>query len=213
MAGTFGGSRTFGPGRPEGRAGYHGGPSPRRHHGHPQQVQPALAQGTLQRPLREEGAGLGAAPGGWSQLARKQLGDRGRVVALDILDMPPIAGVDFLHGDFREPETLSQLEALLAGAPVDLVLSDMAPNMSGVAVTDQARAMHLSELALDLFDGHQKRGGAFHNKLFMGVGFDDCVRQLRTRFERVVIRKPEASRKRSTEVYALATAKREGPMK
>jgi 23S rRNA (uridine2552-2'-O)-methyltransferase len=156
---------------------------------------------------------LGAAPGGWSQLARKQLGDRGRVVALDILDMPPIAGVDFLHGDFREPETLSQLEALLVGAPVDLVLSDMAPNMSGVAVTDQARAMHLSELALDFCDGHLKRGGAFLIKLFMGVGFDDYVRQLRTRFERVVIRKPEASRKRSTEVYALATAKREGPMK
>lgn len=156
---------------------------------------------------------LGAAPGGWSQLARKQLGDSGRVVALDILEMPAIAGVDFLHGDFREPETLSKLEALMAGAPVDLVLSDMAPNMSGVAVADQARAMHLSELALDFCDGHLKRGGAFLIKLFMGVGFDDYVRQLRARFERVVIRKPEASRKRSSEVYALATAKREGPMK
>ena len=156
---------------------------------------------------------LGAAPGGWSQLARKQLGDTGRVVALDILDMPSIAGVDFLHGDFREAETLSQLEAVLAGSPVDLVLSDMAPNMSGVAVADQARAMHLSELALDFCDGHLKRGGAFLIKLFMGVGFDDYVRQLRARFERVVIRKPEASRKRSTEVYALATGKREGPMK
>ena len=156
---------------------------------------------------------LGAAPGGWSQLARKQLGDTGRVVALDILDMPSIAGVDFLHGDFREAETLSQLEAVLAGSPVDLVLSDMAPNMSGVAVTDQARAMHLAELALDFCDGHLKRGGAFLIKLFMGVGFDDYVRQLRARFERVVIRKPEASRKRSTEVYALATGKREGPMK
>ena len=154
---------------------------------------------------------LGAAPGGWSQLARKQLGDRGRVVALDILDMPPIAGVDFLHGDFREAETLSRLETLLAGAPVDLVLSDMAPNMSGVAVADQARSMHLSELALDFCDGHLKRGGAFLIKLFMGVGFDDYVRELRARFGRVVIRKPEASRKRSAEVYALATAKREGP--
>ena len=89
----------------------------------------------------------------------------------------------------------------------------MAPNMSGVAVADQARAMHLSELALDFVDHHLKRGGAFLIKLFMGVGFDDYVRQLRARFERVVIRKPEASRKRSTEVYALATAKREGPMK
>ena len=156
---------------------------------------------------------LGAAPGGWSQLARKQLGERGRVVALDILDMPPIAGVDFLHGDFRDAQTLSSLEALLAGQPVDLVLSDMAPNMSGVAVADQARAMHLSELALDFADGHLKRGGAFLIKLFMGVGFDDYVRQLRARFERVAIRKPEASRKRSAEVYALATAKREGPRK
>ncbi len=156
---------------------------------------------------------LGAAPGGWSQLARKQLGDSGRVVALDILAMPSIAGVDFLHGDFREPETLSDLKTLLAGGPADLVLSDMAPNMSGVAVTDQARVMHLSELALDFCDDHLKRGGTFLIKLFMGAGFDDYVRQLRVRFERVVIRKPEASRKRSSEVYALAMAKREGPMK
>lgn len=156
---------------------------------------------------------LGAAPGGWSQLARKRLGDTGRVVAVDILDMPPIAGVDFLHGDFREPETLSQLESLIDGAAVDLVLSDMAPNMSGVSVTDQARVMHLSELALEFVDDHLKHGGAFLIKLFMGVGFDDYVRQLRTRFGRVVIRKPEASRKRSAEVYALASGKREGPLK
>lgn len=156
---------------------------------------------------------LGAAPGGWSQLARKRLGDSGRVVALDILEMPPIAGVDFLHGDFREAETLSRLDALLAGAPVDLVLSDMAPNMSGVAVADQARAMHLAELALEFVDGHLKPGGAFLIKLFMGTGFDDYLRQLRARFGRVVIRKPEASRKRSAEVYALATARREGPVR
>lgn len=156
---------------------------------------------------------LGAAPGGWSQLARKQLGDSGRVLAVDILDMPPIAGVEFLHGDFREAESLSKLDAMLAGRPVDLVLSDMAPNMSGVAVADQIRAMHLAELALDFVDSHLKPGGAFLIKLFMGTGFDDYVRQLRARFGRVVIRKPEASRKRSAEVYALATAKREGPMK
>jgi 23S rRNA (uridine2552-2'-O)-methyltransferase len=155
---------------------------------------------------------LGAAPGGWSQLARRQLGDGGRVIAVDLLDMPPIAGVEFLHGDFREAESLSKLDAMLAGQAVDLVLSDMAPNMSGVGVTDQIRAMRLAELALDFVDGHLKSGGAFLIKLFMGTGFDDYVRQLRVRFGRVVIRKPEASRKRSAEVYALATAKREGPM-
>jgi len=156
---------------------------------------------------------LGAAPGGWSQLARKKLGERGRVIAIDLLDMPPIAGVEFLHGDFREAESLSKLDAMLDGRAADLVLSDMAPNMSGVAVADQIRAMHLAELALDFIDNHLKPGGAFLVKLFMGTGFDDYVRQLRVRFERVVIRKPEASRKRSAEVYALAMAKREGPMK
>lgn len=156
---------------------------------------------------------LGAAPGGWSQVARRALGDRGRVVALDILDMPPIAGVDFLHGDFRDPAALSALETCLAGAQVDLVLSDMAPNMSGVAAADQARAMHLSELALEFADDHLKRGGAFLIKLFMGEGFDDYLKTLRAKFERVVVRKPAASRKRSPEVYALATGKREEPRK
>lgn len=156
---------------------------------------------------------LGAAPGGWSQLARKQLGERGRVIAIDLLDMPPIAGVEFLHGDFRDAESLSRLDIMLDGRAADLVLSDMAPNMSGVAVADQIRAMHLAELALDFVDNHLKPGGAFLIKLFMGTGFDDYVRQLRVRFGRVVIRKPEASRKRSAEVYALAMAKREGPMK
>jgi 23S rRNA (uridine2552-2'-O)-methyltransferase len=97
---------------------------------------------------------LGAAPGGWSQVVRRDLGDRGRVIALDILDMPPIAGVEFIHGDFREDGPLSQLEALLGGAPVDLVLSDMAPNMTGVDTVDQARAMYLSELARDFADRH-----------------------------------------------------------
>jgi len=156
---------------------------------------------------------LGAAPGGWSQVARKQLGDRGRVVAMDILDMPPIAGVDFLHGDFRDAESLSKFEAMLGSDVVDLVLSDMAPNMSGVSVADQARSMHLSELALDFVDVHLKRGGTFLIKLFMGQGFDDYVRQLRVRFDRVVIRKPAASRKRSSEVYALAIGRREGLQK
>ena len=151
---------------------------------------------------------LGAAPGGWSQFVRQAMGDGGRVLALDILEMPPLAGVEFLHGDFREPAVLSQLETLLDGQRVDLVLSDMAPNMSGVDVVDQARAMHLAELAMEFADDHLRPGGAFLIKLFQGVGFDDYVRELRRRYEKVAIRKPAASRKRSPEVYALAQGKR-----
>jgi 23S rRNA (uridine2552-2'-O)-methyltransferase len=154
---------------------------------------------------------LGAAPGGWSQWLRQEL-DRmahgqdaaGRVIALDILEMPGLAGVEFLHGDFREDAVLSQLEAALAGKPVDLVLSDMAPNKSGVDAVDQPRAMHLAELAMEFADRHLKPGGTFLIKLFQGVGFDDYVRQLRQRYAKVAIRKPAASRKRSPEVYALA---------
>ena len=155
---------------------------------------------------------LGAAPGGWSQWVRQSLGDTGRVVALDILDMPPLAGVEFICGDFREEEVLAQLEALLNGQPVDLVLSDMAPNMSGVDAVDQPRAMHLAELAMDFADVHLRPGGAFLIKLFQGAGFDDYVRALRKRYERVVIRKPAASRKRSPEVYALSQGKRAVPL-
>ena len=155
---------------------------------------------------------LGAAPGGWSQWVRQQLGSLdqakpGRVIASDILEMPPIAGVDFLHGDFREDAVLSQLQAMLEGDPVDLVLSDMAPNMSGVDQVDQARAMHLSELAMAFADDHLRTGGTFLIKLFQGVGFDDYVRDLRRRYAKVAIRKPAASRRRSNEVYALAQGK------
>jgi 23S rRNA (uridine2552-2'-O)-methyltransferase len=155
---------------------------------------------------------LGAAPGGWSQLVRKMLQDRngldaGRVVALDILDMPPLAGVDFIHGDFREQEALSRLEAVLAGAQVDLVLSDMAPNMSGVDAVDQPRGMYLAELARDFADNHLRVGGTFLTKLFHGTGFDDYIRDLRKRYTQVKVRKPDASRTRSPEVYALATGK------
>ena len=155
---------------------------------------------------------LGAAPGGWSQWVRQQLGSLdqakpGRVIASDILEMPPIAGVDFLHGDFREDEVLSKLETMLDGDPVDRVLSDMAPNMSGVDQVDQARAMHLSELAMAFADDHLRTGGAFLIKLFQGVGFDDYVRDLRRRYAKVAIRKPAASRRRSNEVYALAQGK------
>ncbi|MBB1472504.1 MULTISPECIES: 23S rRNA (uridine(2552)-2'-O)-methyltransferase RlmE [unclassified Luteimonas] len=150
---------------------------------------------------------LGAAPGGWSQWVRQALGDSGRVVALDILEMPPLAGVDFLHGDFRDDVVLSQLESMLGGEPVDLVLSDMAPNKSGMDAVDQPRVMHLAELAMEFADQHLRPGGALLIKLFHGVGFDDYVRELRRRYTRVAIRKPAASRKRSPEVYALAQGK------
>ena len=151
---------------------------------------------------------LGAAPGGWSQMLTERLRGTGRIVALDILPMQGIGGVDFIHGDFREDAVLQQLETQLSGAKVDLVLSDMAPNMSGVDVVDQARLMHLAELALDFSRQWLKPGGAFLIKLFQGVGFDDYVRTLRADFERVSIRKPKASRARSAEVYALATGRR-----
>lgn len=158
---------------------------------------------------------LGAAPGGWSQLVRGRMQDKagldsGRVIALDILEMPPIAGVDFIHGDFREPESLSRLEAVLAGTTVDLVLSDMAPNMSGVDAVDQARSMYLAELARDFADRHLRVGGAFLIKLFQGAEFDDYIRDLRKRYTQLKVRKPDASRSRSSEVYALATGKLAG---
>jgi 23S rRNA (uridine2552-2'-O)-methyltransferase len=155
---------------------------------------------------------LGAAPGGWSQWLRQALsaqypGNSGRVVALDILEMPGLAGVEFLHGDFRDDAVLSALEGMLGGHPADLVLSDMAPNKSGVDAVDQPRMMHLAELAMDFADRHLRSDGTFLIKLFQGVGFDDYVRELRRRYAKVVIRKPEASRKRSPEVYALALGK------
>lgn len=151
---------------------------------------------------------LGAAPGGWSQVVRRMLGDNGVVIALDILPMPSIAGVDFIHGDFREAEALSRLEEVVAGRPVDLVLSDMAPNMSGMETVDQPRAMYLAELAREFADAHLKPEGAFLTKLFMGEDFDAFVRDLKQRYARVVMRKPEASRRRSPEVYALAVGKK-----
>lgn len=151
---------------------------------------------------------LGAAPGGWSQIARERLGGKGRVVALDILPMQGIGGVEFIHGDFREESVLKQLENLLDGAAVDLVLSDMAPNMSGMAAVDQPRSMHLVELAEEFAAAHLRKGGAFLTKVFQGEGFDDFVRRLRSGYERVSIRKPKASRARSPEVYALAVGKR-----
>lgn len=154
---------------------------------------------------------LGSAPGSWSQLVQARLAGNGRIIAIDILPMAPMAGVEFLQGDFRDDEVLAQLETMVGDKPVDLVLSDMAPNKSGMDAVDMPRALYLSELAMDFADRHLRTGGAFLIKLFQGVGFDDYVRELRKRYDKVVIRKPEASRKRSPEVYALAQGKRAVP--
>jgi len=152
---------------------------------------------------------LGAAPGGWSQVAAQAVAPGGRVIALDLLEMPALAGVTFIHGDFRDAAVLGALERALAGRKVDLVLSDMAPNLSGIATTDQARALELAELALDFALKHLKPQGNFLVKLFHGTGFEDFVRALRGRFRTVAVRKPEASRSRSREVYVLAGGLRE----
>jgi 23S rRNA (uridine2552-2'-O)-methyltransferase len=147
---------------------------------------------------------LGAAPGGWCQVVRPLVGAAGRVVALDILPMAPVPGVDFIHGDFTEDEPLQALELALGGAKVDLVLSDMAPNMSGMATVDQARSMYLAELALEFARAHLKPGGDLVVKLFQGADFDGFLRQVRSLFGRVQVIKPKASRPRSNEVYLLA---------
>ncbi len=146
---------------------------------------------------------LGAAPGGWSQVAAQQLDGRGKVIALDLLEMGAIPGVTFLQGDFTEDEPLRALEAELGGAKVDLVLSDMAPNMSGVNVTDQARSFYLAELAMDFALQHMHPDGVFLVKIFQGAGFEDYVRAARGAFRKVDMRKPKASRDRSNEVYLL----------
>ncbi len=143
---------------------------------------------------------LGATPGGWSQVAAAK---GCRVIALDLLPMQPLPGVEFIQGDFREDEVLAQLEARLAGQRVDLVISDMAPNISGISVADQARAMHLVELALDFASNHLRPGGALLVKAFQGAGFEDFMRLMRSRFAKVVVRKPKASRDRSSEQYLL----------
>ncbi|MGD8907717.1 MAG: 23S rRNA (uridine(2552)-2'-O)-methyltransferase RlmE [Chromatiales bacterium] len=147
---------------------------------------------------------LGAAPGGWSQVARDLVGDKGRVIALDILPMDPIAGVDIIQGDFRDEQPLVQLQSLLDGEPVDLVISDMAPNVTGMASVDQPRAMYLCELALDFARESLKPGGGFVIKVFQGAGFDEYFKSLRQSFSRVVSRKPSSSRAKSREIYLVA---------
>ena len=152
---------------------------------------------------------LGATPGGWSQVAAAKVGRSGKVIALDLLPLDPLAGVDFLLGDFREDAVLHQLENLLQGKPVGLVISDMAPNISGVASADQARAVHLAELAMEFALQHLKQDGGFLVKVFQGAGFEDFLKLMRSRFVKVVSRKPKASRDRSSELYLLGIGKLE----
>lgn len=147
---------------------------------------------------------LGAAPGGWSQYAVKVLGEKGRVVAMDILPMDPIADVKMLQGDFREQEVLDQLLALLKGEKVDLILSDMAPNMSGTDIIDQPRAMYLAELALEFAKQVLRPEGDLLMKVFQGSGTEEFFKELKRMFTKVSFRKPKASRARSAEVYVLA---------
>lgn len=147
---------------------------------------------------------LGSAPGGWSQVAAELVGHSGRVIASDILPMDSIAGVDFIQGDFTCDEVFEQILAVIDGIAVDLVVSDMAPNMSGMSAVDQPRSMYLVELAVELARQVLAPGGSFVAKVFQGEGFDGLMRDLRGSFDRVLTRKPAASRPRSREVYLVA---------
>jgi 23S rRNA (uridine2552-2'-O)-methyltransferase len=151
---------------------------------------------------------LGAAPGGWSQYAGKVLNGKGFVAALDILPMDALPGVEFIHGDFREPVPLAELHRLLDGRSVDLVMSDMAPNMSGIDAVDQPRQLYLCELALEFCREVLKPGGSFLAKVFQGAGFDAYLRDVKAEFGKVKMKKPPASRARSAEMYLLATGRR-----
>lgn len=146
---------------------------------------------------------LGAAPGGWSQVAARKVGRQGKVIALDLLEMTGIAGVTFIQGDFTEQAVADQLDDLLEGRKIDLVISDMAPNISGVGLSDQARSIYLAELAMEFAVQHLKPKGAFLVKVFQGVGYNEFMQSMRTRFRQVQTRKPKASRDRSSEVYLL----------
>jgi 23S rRNA (uridine2552-2'-O)-methyltransferase len=147
---------------------------------------------------------LGAAPGGWSQYAARQIGGNGRIIALDLLPMEDIPGVTFIQGDFQDEAVLEQLNTTLSGQGVDLILSDMAPNMTGMRAVDQARAMYLAELAFDMAQQNLKQGGSFVVKLFMGADCDVFQRVVKAGFSQTVVRKPKASRDRSRELYLVA---------
>lgn len=153
---------------------------------------------------------LGATPGSWAQVLAERTGTRGKVLALDILPMEPLAGVTFIQGDFREQSVLETLEKSLAGMPVDLVVSDMAPNLSGVAASDQARSQDLCELALEFAQAHLKPGGAMLIKAFQGSGYPEFLARMRKAFESVASRKPSASRDSSAEMYLLGRGMRSG---
>ena len=153
---------------------------------------------------------LGSTPGSWSQVAVQRLKGQGKVIALDILDMTGIAGVTFIQGDFREEAVILQLQAAINNKPVDLVIADMAPNISGVKDVDQAGAAYLTELALEFSKDWLKPNGNFLVKVFIGAGFDDLVKIMRGQFDKVVTRKPKASRDRSSEVYLLGLGRKAG---
>lgn len=154
---------------------------------------------------------LGAAPGAWCQYARERVGRGGRVIGLDLLPIEPLAGVELLQGDFTEEATLNALLAALGGRQPELVLSDMAPNISGIDSADQARAMYLAELALEFVDRVLKPGGALVVKVFQGRGYNEFYRAVQQRFTRVAARKPRASRPRSAELYLVASGYRGAP--
>jgi len=147
---------------------------------------------------------LGAAPGGWSQVAADRVGSKGLVIASDILEMDSLGSVDFIQGDFTEEEVYQRIIGALKGEKADLVISDMAPNMSGNKAIDQPKAMYLAELAIDMVFQVLKSDGVFVTKLFMGEGFDQYIKDAKGRFNRVLTRKPSASRSRSNEVYMIA---------
>ena len=151
---------------------------------------------------------LGAAPGSWSQYAARRIQPGGSLLALDILEMQPLDGVSFVQGDFREQAVLEQFEAALAGRAVDLVLSDMAPNMSGIQMTDQARVMDLAELTLAFAAQHLRAGGDMLVKVFQGAGYMELREAMRQVFEVILVRKPSASRGRSAETFLLGRKKR-----
>lgn len=150
---------------------------------------------------------LGAAPGGWSQYVKKKVRN-GRVVAMDLLPMGSLEGVDFIQGDFLDPAVQAQLESLLGEAPADLVISDMAPNISGVGAADQARSVLLIEMALAFATKQLKPGGGLLVKAFQGEGFDEVKQAIADKFSKVVIKKPPASRARSKEMYMYGAGKR-----
>jgi 23S rRNA (uridine2552-2'-O)-methyltransferase len=147
---------------------------------------------------------LGSAPGGWSQILAPLVGDKGRVISSDILPMDGLAGVTFIQGDFTEAEVYDKILMALNNDKVDVVVSDMAPNLSGVNTTDQYASIYLVELALDMARNVLKPGGSFCAKVFQGVGYEEYVKDVRTSFEKVIVRKPAASRPRSREVYIVA---------